>query len=399
MTPDLQQHSPLGGSGAYRWMPCPGSVRLSYGIEDEDGEYTLPGLQAHALAEYCLKKGVEPWRLVRADLVVDAEMADAVQVYISAIKETHSYADDFMGWVELEFHCPTIHEYFWGKSDYVYLYRSKRELHPWEYKHGVGMQVEVIRNPQLMYYAAGVLEKLDLWDEVDKVVLHVTQPRGFHWDGPVREWALSTEELRAWVTDELVPAMNTALHPIYGQKTASGDHCRFCPARGRACPQITKDFDELEQIMIELSAKDSADELTNEQCGRLLDLLEVAKIAGTQVAKTAFNRMVAGHEIPGRKLVNKRANRAWKEPTDLVTAVMFERFGKDAFTSPELKPLTQIEKMPGGKELVAQHVHKPDAGKTTARDSDVRAAIHADVAQYFVDQTAKDKEAKKEKKR
>ncbi|KKL70503.1 hypothetical protein LCGC14_1931500, partial [marine sediment metagenome] len=41
---DTSQHSPLGGSGAARWMRCPGSVALSYGVEDEESEYATAGL-------------------------------------------------------------------------------------------------------------------------------------------------------------------------------------------------------------------------------------------------------------------------------------------------------------------------------------------------------------------
>ncbi len=386
---DLSEHSPLGGSGASRWMPCPGSVPLSYGIEDEDNEYSLPGRQAHALAEYCLKRGVEPWRLVRDHLVVDKEMADAVQVYLSAIKGAHPIFEPALAnniwWVEMQFYCPTIHEYFWGQADFVCLYHRERELHSWELKYGAGIVVEVEQNPQLMYYAAGVLEKLNLWDEINKVVLHVAQPRGFHFDGPIREWTITTGELKAWTFDELVPAMDRALT---SRETASGEHCRFCPARGRACPQLLKDFDELEELLMQLSKKDSADELDSSEIGRFLDLLDVAKIAGKQASKTAFNRLMAGHEVPGRKLVKARTNRTWKDEVD---DLMVKKFGPNAFKPEELKSPAQIEALPEGKKFTARHAYKPDGGNTLARDKDNRSAIHADVAAMFEDQTKKEK--------
>ncbi|KKL73284.1 hypothetical protein LCGC14_2076480, partial [marine sediment metagenome] len=317
---DTSQHSPLGGSGAHRWMPCPGSVALSYGVEDEESEYATVGLQAHALAEWCLRGGRDAWELVRDDSVVDREMADAVQVYLNAVRNAHpartpkqdraialwgkklftefAHGSKGLSWVELGFYCPSIHEYFWGKADFVYWHKSS-ELHVWDYKHGAGIVVEVVQNPQLMYYGCGALESLNLWDKVDRVVLHVAQPRGFHFDGPIRSWAVSTEDLRKWMNETLAPAMDRALA---SRETASGEHCRFCPARSRACPQILEDFDEMEALMsaMKLDKKDAAGKLTNAQAGRLLDLYDVAKIAAKAAGKTVFARLEAGKKVPGR---------------------------------------------------------------------------------------------------
>ena len=145
---DLTQHSPLGASGMYRWMPCPGSVALSYGVEDEENEYSLPGIQAHALAEHCQRTGKDAWELVRDDTVVTKEMADAVQVYVNAVRKRHPKLQSPLlcmdAYIELEFYCPSIHEYCWGKADFAfYEWEENRTLHAWDYKHGAGIIVEV----------------------------------------------------------------------------------------------------------------------------------------------------------------------------------------------------------------------------------------------------------------
>ncbi len=93
MAHDLTQHSPLGGSGMRRWVPCPGSVRLSHGVEDEESEYAARGKAAHALAERALHDDdVDAWQYV-GDLleggVVDKPMADGVQVYLNAVRSRH----------------------------------------------------------------------------------------------------------------------------------------------------------------------------------------------------------------------------------------------------------------------------------------------------------------------
>ena len=64
MNTQPEGHSPLGGSGAYRWMPCPGSVRVSQGVEDPESEYAALGTAAHALAAHCLLGDYDAWSMI-----------------------------------------------------------------------------------------------------------------------------------------------------------------------------------------------------------------------------------------------------------------------------------------------------------------------------------------------
>jgi len=401
MTVDTTQHSPLGGSGAYRWMPCPGSVALSYGVEDEESEYATVGLQAHALAEWCLRGGRDAWELVRDDSVVDREMADAVQVYLNAVRNAHpartpkqdraialwgkklftefAHGSKGLSWVELGFYCPSIHEYFWGKADFVYWHKSS-ELHVWDYKHGAGIVVEVVQNPQLMYYGCGALESLNLWDKVDRVVLHVAQPRGFHFDGPIRSWAVSTEDLRKWMNETLAPAMDRALA---SRETASGEHCRFCLVRGRACPQIMADVNELEELVkkMNLKGKGTARALNAKETGRLLTLMIPALIAKKQALKNATGMLNSGSKVPGWKLAKARSNRKFKDGAE---AEAIKKFGKKkAFTTPELKSPAQIEAMPEGEAFNTRWAFKPNTGETVVPETDSRATVSKDTKSGF----------------
>jgi len=399
---DLTQHSPLGGSGAARWMQCPGSVRLSYGIEDEESEYATRGKAAHALAEMCLKDRRDAWELVgkgwglQKNIVsggiegtVDANMADGVQVYLNAVRSLHSFDldDSFQtAWVELEFHCPDLHEYFWGKADFVYLDEDDLTLHVWDFKNGF-IDVEVIENQQLMYYGCGAFEMLELWGHVHQVVLHICQPNGFSSDGPVREWTISNKDLQTWLDFTLIPAMDRALT---SRDTASGEHCRFCPARARACPQILKDMDELERFVVrlartngleevmsnlKLNVKETAPALTDKEVGRYKDLYDVAKIANKEVDNIIFGRMMAGKEIPNRKLVKARSNRTWKGDAG---PLLREKFGRQALVPEAIKSPSEVDKMIGGKQMTARHAFKPDKGLTVARSDDKRMAVDRD---------------------
>lgn len=391
-----ETHSPLGASSASRWLKCPGSVPLSVGIDDEDDDiFSKPGTAAHDLAANCLTKRAEAWTMIGATLLgtgikVDKEMADAVQVYLDAIREQHPDRDQGNSWVEWRFHCPNIHEKFFGTADFVYFAPASGEvdrdpigvLHVWDFKYGAGIVVEVEKNVQCMYYAAGALEDLELWMQVDEIVLHIAQPRAFHGDGPIREWRISTDDLLTWLEDELIPAMDRA---GTATETTSGEHCRFCPVRRYACPQLLKDATEAEDFMKTIEQKGGAEKLTNEEVARFLDLLDVMKIAGKAAAETAVARLQNGQEIAGRKLVKSKANREWKDDAE---PAITEKFGKQAYTEPALKSPAQIDKLPEGTSMTARYAFKPDTGYTLAKGADTRAAVSKSVKTLFANKGA-----------
>lgn len=400
-------HSPLGASGAYRWLPAPwgggcyASAALAQGVseDEEDDTFSKPGTAAHALGEQCLASKADAYLHIGKEVkevLVDKEMADAVQVYLNTVR-LHEDRHQGNSWVERSFHCPSIHELFYGTADFVFWDEAKRTLHVYDYKHGAGIVVEAERNPQCMYYACGVLEDLDLWDKVDKVIVTIVQPRGFHWDGPVRSWEIATPDLEDWLEDVLIPAMDRAL---VSRETRSGEHCRFCPARLRDCPQLREDKKELWSVleswgvdtskpvtemvkqMKNIFAEKGADKIPLKDLARALDLLDLTPILKKAYEQTAFNRMTqAGAEIPGRKLVHKRMNRDWKPDADKAAKKLF---GKRALTTPEFKSPAQIDEMPKGKTFTAEWAFKPEGGLTIAAASDSRRAVEGtDVSKMF----------------
>jgi|TARA_Y100000310_G_scaffold132889_2_gene131852 hypothetical protein len=313
-------------------------------------------------------------------------MADAVQVYLDAVRETHgSYAGHGnWSWVERRFHCPTIHELFYGQSDFTAVESEEwtegvlgDTLHVWDYKHGAGIVVDVVENWQCMYYAVGMLEELDLWFKVDRVVLHIVQPRGWHSSGPVREWSISVPDLWQWREGFLVPAMNRAM---VSRDTASGEHCRFCPARFQACPQLSKDAKEMRRILAMTEKKGGTPHLTNEELGRLLELGVPMNIALKAARETGFVRAEKGQMIPGYKLVKAKSNREWKEGADGRARA---EFGDDAFTPPALKSPAQIDKLPKGKAFATREAYKPDKGNQLVPEKDSRQEAGPSVKSMF----------------
>lgn len=396
---ELPTHSPLGASSAYRFFACPGAPHYSYGIVEEDSDFALGGTAAHALGEHCLNTGDEPWMLTgrhyvaaekkisdqenlgedfSGDVTIDKEMVDAVDFYVRTLEAWHPSEDRNQGnsFVEKRFHCPSLHEFFYGTSDFVYV--TERVLDIWDYKHGAGIVVEATDNAQGMYYACGVLEELCLWGVVTKVRIHIVQPRGWHRDGPHRVWEVSAEDLRYWLYGKLLPSMELA---EVSRDTKVGEHCRFCPVRSHQCPAMMDTLAELEELLIMAVEKEkNAEPLTPEQAGRLLELWEVGKIAAKAAQKVAHGYLNAGKDVPGVKLVKAKTNRTWKRGAENVAK---KKFGTKCLTKPEFVSPAQLDALPGGKDFTARWAFKPEGATTVAVEGDPRSRINRDTKSLF----------------
>jgi len=384
--PNLPAHSPLGASGAARWLKCRGSVGMAEGIYDPESEFAALGTAAHVLLEHCLNNEIQAWTeigkvvgidLEGEDILVDQDMSVAVQTMIDAIHEAHPDTDQGNAWVERKFHCPDIHPLFYGTADYVHWDRPNRHLHVWDYKHGAGIVVEAPWNVQTMYYACGALEDLALWNEVDTVTIHIGQPRGWHYDGPIRQWTLSTDDLDEWLFTALVPGMERALEE---NETVAGDHCRFCPVRLRNCPALEEKTNRLKELLTMAEKQGGIEKMEDAELGELIALETLCKIKFKAARDVAFGRMSAGKKIPGAKLVKAKANRVWRKGAE---AAAKKLFGGKAMTKPELKSPSQIEKMAKGDAFAEEWGFKPDTGLQLVPADDRRREVSRDTKAGF----------------
>ena len=361
-----EYHSPLGGSVAHRFINCPGSIVLS-GNEDRGSNLAADtGTVAHALAAKCLVEDRDAWEfigvLVETDyqIEVDKDMADGVQVYLDYIRQNYHPGP----WrVEERFHLPELHKHFAGTADFVAW--NDGHLIVLDYKNGSGIVVEAVDNPQLLYYAAGAAEQLDLWGKITKVTVGIVQPNAPHALGPVRTWEVDPVKLASWLSFELLPAMHKA---ETSEETNSGPWCSFCPCLTKQCPALMEGMAELEELLM-LSEKKGAEPLTTEQTARVLDLFEVFKKQHSAVMRSALARSNKGAKIPGWKNVTGRGNRVFKEG-----APIEEKFGSEAFAPRKLKTPAQIEKLPKGKEFVSEWAIASETGNKLVPASDSRSA-------------------------
>jgi hypothetical protein len=358
----LPAHSPLGASGAERWMNCPGSVTMISLLkmeQSDEPEYREDGTRAHAVAAKCLTEGSDAWE--HMDDKFTAEHSLAVQVYLDAVRPLIASATVVR--VEEGFYRPDLHKHYHGTADLALYFEQAQTLDITDYKHGEGIEVDVEWNPQIMYYAFGLL---DSFPEARRIKLRIVQPRVVREDyQPIREWEIDANELRTWAKETLLPAMDrTAI-----DKTLDpGDHCRFCPAK-LICPMLSGLF-EAACKADPLNVK----EMTDEQLARDYTLISAVKFRIKALEIEAHARLQKGRGMGGViKLVAKKANRVLKSGAE---AIFKARFGDAAYTKPGLKSPPELEKLGSdAKELVKEWAYTPLTGTTVALASDKRAAI------------------------
>ena len=357
-------HSKLGASGASRWMACPGSVALTAALGkggDDESEFAAEGTAAHEVAAECLRTVSDAWEHVGRTFhnhVLDYDMADHVQKYINECRRISVGAET---WIEHRI-TSNLHADLFGTMDFAAL--SEYSLKLRDLKFGAGLTVEVEDNAQLKYYAFGMLQTPDLFDGVRYVEIGIVQPRKDHPNGPVRVVTHTAEEIHEWGHGVLIPMMKRTERD---HTLDPGEHCRFCPARF-VCPALQGIFQYASQ-----TPPTSVRELSDTMLGLAYRATGPARIFINAIETEALSRLNNGKKVPGLKLVDKRADRVYR---DGATDVLVKAFGKKAYTEPALRTPAQMEKLgPEAVALVKKWAYTPKTGQTVASDEDRRATV------------------------
>ena len=381
-------HSPLGASSAERWMNCPGSValikELNISEETDEPEYRGLGIAAHEAGAHCLKNTLDAWEVIGEKFhgkEVDQGMAQAVQVYLDTVRPAMaregaityiehgiSYArqDDKVAEIIDPRADGILRKYFYGTGDCCVVHGAGRKMDVTDYKHGEGIIVEPFQNPQLMYYAFGFLL---LHPGVEIVQLRIVQPRTF--DEPVKKWVTDAQFIKNWVAGKLVPAMQ--LTEVDGAELDAGSWCRFCPAK-LVCPLMASLFG----AACKANPKEIVP-LTNATLGRSYQYTQAVKFYLKGLEEEVYRRLNLAQEVPGCKLVPKKANRVFK---DGAMKLFTEKFGEECFTPKQFKTPAEMEKLgDAAKSLVREYAYSPQAGLTVATDDDKRVAVKVQTAQ------------------
>ena len=389
------QHSKIGASSMYRWLNCPGSVRMSADIPRTTTEYAAEGTAAHFLAEQCLKKdkftaqsvvkskgkagifvngdnGECHFRPKAPDdmdgffVEVNDEMIEAVNVYLGVVAGFMEDDPDAQLLVEQRVSLPQIHDSLFGTSDSIVWQPTFKRLIPIDFKYGAGVAVEVTGNLQARYYALGAL--LETGWRAASVRPCIVQPRCPHPDGLCRYEDLDPIDLMDFAGQlrEAAQATEDPDAPLY-----AGDWCRWCPAAA-ICPEIKRQAQANAQ-------KEFAPDLSYDpqDLAETLEWLPVLEAWIKNVRQFAYNEHQHGRHIPAHKLVEKRATRKWKDEDEAVKVLEAAALDEDDIFQTKLRTPAQIEKVLGkeNKEVLEDLVVSESSGLTLVHETDKRPAV------------------------
>jgi hypothetical protein len=366
----MTEHSRIGGSSYSRWSQCPGSVRLSKGIESKAGFPAAEGTVAHKLSETPIATGKptirEPGDLIQQegfDIEVTQEMLDGIQLYADTVRNDMEPGDEL--YVERKVHVPEIHPNLFGTLDTAVWRERKHHLKVYDFKYGKGVGVEAENNQQGVFYALLFAMSNNL--RVKDVEFIIVQPRFEHPEGPIRRWRFDAVQLLEFQA-ELEDAVERVMDPE--APLVPGKHCQWCPA-GAICPEVKRLATNMAKKEFESTALDTADLADS------MRFLPVIERWTKQVREFAYQQAMDGVFIPGFKLVEKRGIRKWvKEETVATELQAFGLDGSDMF-SRKLKSPAAIEKLIGKQEMKEMdHLHrKESSGLTLVPEADKRHAI------------------------
>lgn len=368
-------HSPLGFSQATRYLNCAGSVAAVALIPPKSaGPYAEEGTDAHSLGERCLISGEDAkvyiGTYIRSHMVT-IEMAEAVQVYLDAVRaalaeagpgaELHVEAQADVSW---------LHKDLWGSLDaaVVVPFVSAKVF---DFKYGV--------NPVEADCDQGKGYCLFAWHHYDvpESTFVIVQPRAAHADGPVRAHTYSRADMireaaRFKAGAEATEKPGAPLVPGPWCKKSYCAAAATCKALHRKAVAIAhSDFAAVKIV------PPAPHTLTPPQLRMVLDQADVLEGWIKSVHAFAMSEARAGRSPQGYKLVaGKKGNRQWTSEGDAISAL--ESAGFEAFEKSVISVAT-AEKLVGKADFkkYADLVRQPDGKPTLVPESDKRAALPA----------------------
>ena len=356
----MSAHARLSASAAHRWLPCPGSV----GPGGAASSYAAEGTFAHDIAAQCLKQNVPASDFLLKTGIVDGfhfecglEMTDAVQSYIDAIDADRTPSD--RTWVEMPLLevLQKIDPDLGGTADFVRYRAANKTLRVWDFKYGQGVFEKAESNKQLMIYALGAMLEVGL--PVEEVEVTVFQPR-FEGAKPLRSWIFPAFDLLEFAGEIKLAAERTR-QPNPALK--SGEHCKFC-SKATTCPELEKKQHAL--LAAEFAAVGAYEPA---RLAESLAAIPLVKARITAIEEFAYREALAGKEIPGYKLVDKRPVRKWKSEGDVI--LWAQEKAIDPYAPREVLSPAQLEKKlaadaPRGQKKAAGKVLEPFVEKVSS---------------------------------
>lgn len=363
-----RQHALLSASSANRWINCPPSAKLQEQYEDKGSAYAEQGTDAHALAEWKLRKalGMETEldprpRLSYYDEDMEVQTDDYAAFIMELLAEARKTCEDPLVMVEQRVDYSRWVDGGFGTADAILV--SDGNMTIIDLKYGTGVEVSAEHNPQTCCYALGALDILDDLYAIDTITMIIFQPRREN----ISEWTISRDELLAWADNTLRPA---AVLAAEGKgEYHSGEHCRFCKARHECRARAAEQYSLMRYDF------DLPPTLTDEEVEEILGKADQLISWAEDIKEYALQSAIGGKHWQGYKLVEGRSNRRFTDEQAVARAVTED--GKDPYEK-KLLGITAMTSLLGRKrfnELLGQYVEKPRGKATLVPESDKRPAL------------------------
>jgi len=352
----------VGGSTAKRVINCPGSVALVQKVPPKpSSKYADEGSLLHHVIAAVLETGKAPQDFLGA-LYNDVELTEDLleRKLLPALGALDEIDPDKMMEYDVEKVVGFGHVLpdVFGSADLVGRIGDRGVLIDWKF--GDGVAVEAEENPQAMFYIAAAMHTTSTrWAFVDAeaIDVYIVQPPY------VKKWTTDIARIKRFEAD-LILAVRAAEQP--DARLQTGDHCRWCAAKS-ICPLVTGAVERADRAALKTV---NVDDLA-----AALDKIEVLEGWIKDAREMAQTLLENGVDVPGYKLVAKRAMRQWTDEKAALTAL--REAGCSAEELTELKSPAQVEKVLKKRKIDMPEglITSVSTGSTLASADDPRPAV------------------------
>lgn len=391
-------HALLSASAAHRWLVCTAAPRFEADFPAQTSKYAEEGTLAHSICELFARKKFttlstrkynSELKKLQAHPMYDPEMLTTAEFYVAYLYEKcMGYENMPHISFEVKVDLSDIIPDGYGTCDCCII--GGDTLHITDYKHGAGVPVDTLNNPQMMLYAYGALKRYSMiyGDTIKNVSMAIVQPRITQ---EVKETSMPVEVLTKWAVGYVKPIARKAYD---GEgEFVSGDHCKFCRGKEQ-CPmraKVNTALEDFKDCVLPDQAQNPLDPavrvmlglpkiLTDEEVGDLLTRGKHLVEWYEDLQAYALRAILGGKVVPGYKVVEGRSARAFRDADAALQTLIDSGIDKAVIYDYKPKTLAQLEKIVGAKkfaELMGDQVYKPEGKPTLATASDSRAPYNS----------------------
>ena len=217
--------------------------------------------------------------------------------YVEMVRSSMEHPKQFL---ELRVNYAHVAPEGFGTCDIIL--HDSEHLHIIDLKYGMGVRVVAEKNNQLMFYAAGVLNSLNIHPK--NITLHIMQPRMNNFS----KWSISIEQLRKFERGvkkivEKIESGDVKFKPSEGT-------CRFCPAK-----PICREYEDYvsAEVLKAFDCDMDGNTLTTSELSEILKKKDELIYWLTDVENYTILRMQKGEKFPGLSLGETKGRRKWKD--------------------------------------------------------------------------------------